>query len=613
MAGGSLIIINCLYLLLVSPFLFRFVISESSYLNDAEIIKKKIPDFIEIVSKNNIEMSKGDIENVNKKGIRIEPFQNTPKEISRIRIPNRWPKMANNLEEFNLPKVEIEEDNIELKLEEIKEKIKEIKDFVFDYNNTENCQESTPVLGYPTKFDHKSVHSEENILQLLNTDSKTENLVMGLDLFDDEYNVESSLNNVTTSDQKKVLEIEQINQPNWKGSARHLIKSGPIKEELYNKLDEEGRSVAAEFESTYKKSEAPELYYPVENIDSVKDPEDFSIQEKQLNSKLILVNEIPSGEVMYAKNFSYEGEQHSNNKKKENALLSTPDQIEYNDFEDLKKDEIIEFSEEKNMNKLIKKKKDNKNAKRKTKHKKILEKQDFSSPKLSPIPLKTESPQILEPKNSLDRFQNSPTIPIGCKVKNKALQKKYSKDYLKYGYDDLQFEIEENTPLSPTLPSITSSMENNLLKEGTSYNSSLTLKLGKTPKKRDYEGYSELLDISGENSEGGNIPVTKDTQFLQIIRHKMPKRSNKKLGSFINPNLLSTKNMLRSETSSKTLVSNKDKGYYECFSEIFESSGTKSCEQTACIKIGDLICIPQNDNAKKIDVPKSNLPKRKNK
>ncbi|KAL5367103.1 putative integral membrane protein [Cryptosporidium parvum] len=597
MAGGSLKIINCLYFLLVSLYLFRFVISESSYLDDAEIIKNKIPGFIEIVSKNNIEMSEGDIEKVNEKQGRIGLFQNTPKQISGIRTPTR-PKTAKNLEEFNLPKVEIGGDNIELKLEEIKEKIKEIKDIVFDYNNTESSQESTPVLGYPTKFDHKSLTAEKNISQLLNTDLKAENLMKDLDLFD-EYNVESSFNKATTSDQKKVLETEQINQPNWKGSARHLIKSSPIKEELYNKLDEEGRSVVAEFENTYKKPEMHELHYPDENIDSVKDPEDLSIQEKQLNSKLILVNEIPSGEIMYAENFSYEGEQHSNNKRKENELLSTPEQIEYFNFEDLKKDETKKFSDEKNM-KLNTKKKDNKNVKGKTKHKKILEKEDFSSPKLSP-----------EPKNRLDRFQNSLTIPIGCKDKNKTLPKKYSKEYLKYGYDDLQFEIDESISLNPTLPSITSSMQNNLLKEGASYNSSLTLKLKKTLKKRDSEGYSELFDIPSENSEDGNIPITRDTQFLQIIQHKMPKRSNKRLGSPIKPKLLNTKDMLRSEASSETLVLDRNKGSDECYSEIFESSGKKNCEQTACVKIGDLICAPQN-NVKKIRVPKSSLPKRKN-
>lgn len=342
-----------------------------------------------------------------------------------------------------------------------------------------------------------------------------------------------------------------------------------------------------------------ELHYPDENIDSVKDPEDLSIQEKQLNSKLILVNEIPSGEIMYAENFSYEGEQHSNNKRKENELLSTPEQIEYFNFEDLKKDETKKFSDEKNM-KLNTKKKDNKNVKGKTKHKKILEKEDFSSPKLSP-----------EPKNRLDRFQNSLTIPIGCKDKNKTLPKKYSKEYLKYGYDDLQFEIDESISLNPTLPSITSNMQNNLLKEGASYNSSLTLKLKKTLKKRDSEGYSELFDIPSENSEDGNIPITRDTQFLQIIQHKMPKRSNKTLGSPIKPKLLNTKDMLRSEASSETLVLDRNKGSDECYSEIFESSGTKNCEQTACVKIGDLICAPQN-NVKKIRVPKSSLPKRKN-
>ncbi|TRY50161.1 putative Secreted Protein [Cryptosporidium tyzzeri] len=598
MAGGSLKIINCLYFLLVSLYLFRFVISESSYLDDAEIIKNKIPGFIEMVSKNNIEMSEGDIEKVNEKQDRIRLFQNTPKPIIGIRTPTR-PKTAKNLEEFNLPKVEIGGDNIELKLEEIKEKIKEIKDIVFDYNNTESSQESTPVLGYPTKFDHKSLTTEQNISYFLNTDLKAENLMKGLDLFDEEHNAESSFNKATASDQKKVLEPEKINRPNWKGSARHLIKSSLIKEEFYNKLDEEGRSVVAEFENTYKKPEIDELHYPDENIDSTKDPEDLSIQEKQLNSKLLLVNEIPSGEIMCAKNFSYEGEQHSNIKRKENALLSTFEQMDYSNFEEPKKDEIKKFSEEKNM-KLNTKKKNNKNVKEKTKHKKILEKQDLSSPKLSP-----------EPKNRLDRFQNSLTIPIGCKDKNKTLPKKYSKEYLKYGYDDLQFEI-ENTSLNPTLPSITTSMQNNPLKEGASYNSNLTLKLKKTLKKRDSEGYSEPFDIPSENYEDSIIPITIDTPFLQIIQHKMPKRSNKKLGSPIKSKLLNTKDMLRSEASSKTLVSDRNKDSDECYSEIFESSGTKNCEQTACVRIGDLICAPQNDIVKKINVPKSNLPKRKN-
>ncbi|KAH8583346.1 integral membrane [Cryptosporidium sp. chipmunk genotype I] len=438
----------------------------------------------------------------------------------------------------------------------------------------------------------------------------------------------------------RILIDKPISQPNWKGSARHLIKGGLVKEELLNTLDEEGRTIAAEFENTVKESEleVPEVHVSDENMHSASvDPEDLSIQENQLNSKLILANEIPSGAVLGEKNFSYEGERHSNNKRKGNALLSSPGQIEYLNVEDLDRDEPRKFFEENKVNKTRNtKKKDNKNINRKVKVKKIVEKQDFSPPELNLIPLQLETPLSRNPEERLNEVQNLLSIPIGYKEKNKTLPKKYGKEYNKYGYDDLQFEISENTPLNPTLPTIESNAQSsNFSKKATKKNSSLSVKLKKKPlKKGESEGYSELLNITDENSVNhDDIQIIGDTQFLQTIQHKMPKRSIKKLPYMSNlknlgtgsphkktesspkSKLLSTKKMLLNDASSKIPILNRNKDSDECYSEIFESCSIKYLEPNADFKIGGLMRIPQNDESsgEKIKIPKSNLPKRKNK
>lgn len=88
--------------------------------------------------------------------------------------------MNKNMRDFDVVKVK-EEDQVELKLEEIRKKIQEMKDFVFDYNNETN-RESTPLLGFPTKFDYNNMDTEKEALQQLYTDPNIKIWMDNLDL-----------------------------------------------------------------------------------------------------------------------------------------------------------------------------------------------------------------------------------------------------------------------------------------------------------------------------------------------------------------------------------------------------------------------------------------------
>ncbi|OII73792.1 uncharacterized protein cubi_03590 [Cryptosporidium ubiquitum] len=634
MARRNLRIINYLYFLLISPYFLRFAIGESSYLNDAEKIKSKIPGFIEPITKNNIEIDQGYLEKVSQKEDRVETVQNNVGRADYIRVPR--PKLISiNLEDFDLPKAGVE-DQIDLRLEEIKEKISQMKDLVLEYNHGENDKESTPLLGFPTKFDYTGISAEKDISQPSYIDPKLKIWMDNLDLPDEtKLQVNNPLlHNTILKDptESKFLRDKQRSQPNWKGSAKHLIEKGPVKEGLFNKLDEEGRSIPAEFENATKESELekPDMNFSNEKTNSIRvEPEELSIQENELNSKLILTNEIPSGIIMSEKNFSYEGEQHSNNKKKNSVLLTTPEQIEYLNFEDLDEDGARELREENKTKKTrSKKKKGKKNIKKKTKNRKVVEKQDFSPPELDFIPLKLESSlNIGSEKKFKERKKNS--------------SKKYAKEYPQHGYDDLQFEISENTPFISTLPSIESAgrISNIPMKKSTEKDTSSSFQSKKKPlKKKEPKGYSELLDIeeNSANSKYNDIQIIEEIPILQLAQQKMPKRNNKKPTYNLNSQNLSNGSLLEKlEDNSEPKLSHTKKNLHnapsktlsneisipskheildECNSEIFENCSIANSEETTNPKIRDLLHIPQIDeNTEKINIPKSNLPKRKNK
>lgn len=398
-------------------------------------------------------------------------------------------------------------------------------------------------------------------------------------------------------------------------------------------MDEEGRSIVAEFENHIKdlKLEEPSMHASNEKTPISAEPEELSNQENQLNSKLIITNEIPSGMIFSEKNFSYEGRQYSNNKS---VLLTSPEQIEYYNFEDTDKDEPKVLFEQKNKVKKSRnvKRKGKKNM-RKIKNKKVLEKQEFSPPELDFDQLELKSSLNSNSGKKLGKVQNLLNIPKNPKDEKKILSKKYIK-YPKYGYDDLQFEITENDLSIPILPSIETGKQirsASMIKE-IDESSESSFQSKKSSEKREPEGYTELLDIEKDNPADEHIQIIGDNNFSQITMQKMPKRSIrdtihkfntqtlnnypsfKKSEDTSGLNSSNTKEVLHNSGSGKIFKSNENKVLNECCSEIFESCEV-TCETNAGSRIKDLLCIPRVDNSsgEKINIPKSNLPKRKNK
>lgn len=90
MNRNGLFILNCLCLLFALPrCLLLAVRGESSFLNDAELIKNKIPGFIESVSKNGLELSEDDLEKVSEKCDRVGTAHSMRYQADPIVLPTR--------------------------------------------------------------------------------------------------------------------------------------------------------------------------------------------------------------------------------------------------------------------------------------------------------------------------------------------------------------------------------------------------------------------------------------------------------------------------------------------------------------------------------------------
>lgn len=357
------------------------------------------------------------------------------------------------------------------------------------------------------------------------------------------------------------------------------------------------------------------------------DPEDLSAQENGPNSKLILTNEIPSGQVLAENDFVYQGNMFSNSKQRQNCatLLSSPEKVDYTDSEDLKDDEPKVFVEEKKQTKKTRKARSNRRGKNKTKDRVSVERRDFSPPEVV-LPL---SP---DPENTLVPVQIAPSVPRRLEGQKKSRPETPGKAKPVFGYEDLQFELSEGTLPSPMLPSIESdgaeagsfSMRRNAMGPGAGRPQS-----GKRPSRRDEpRGYSELPDLSEEASLHDRQPddaqLAGPVLYPQIFPKEMPKRSKKKLhGSFVSPpkTLGAPKAKPPSRTVGKTLpkagvkppkpdAGGKTLG--EAEPEMFDKSLTFGSGGFSPVQtLGDLMCAETGEQ--KIKIPKSNLPKRKNK
>lgn len=89
MTRNSLFVLSWLCLLFASLFRLLFAVrGESSFLNDAEIIKRKVPGFVDSVPKNGLEVSKEYMENVYDKE-EAGPPRDKPPQTGPIVLPTR--------------------------------------------------------------------------------------------------------------------------------------------------------------------------------------------------------------------------------------------------------------------------------------------------------------------------------------------------------------------------------------------------------------------------------------------------------------------------------------------------------------------------------------------
>ncbi|KAJ1615001.1 putative integral membrane protein [Cryptosporidium canis] len=612
---------------LLAPRCCLFVRCESSFLNDIETIQRKIPGFAYIIPKNSIEMSECDLEKVTEKDDRVTIPRKSTSQPNNIVVPSKPKISVESLEGFDVAKVEDIGNQIDYKLDEIKGKIKDLNDLALELKED---ADSTPILGFPTAFSQDKMAAEGDSSQQP-LEPKIQSWIDGLDLFDEEH--DSKTTPITTGAPVRGATLvglphkAQTTTPNWSGSAKHLVKGGLIKEELLNQLDEEGRSVVAEFEKVNDvEPEEPNEYFSNEKVDSTAaDPEELSNQENKLSSKLILTNEIPSGELMAENDFVYEGEKFSNSKLKNAALLYTPEQLEYNSTDDLKDDEPKELRGESKKKKKTKKKKPRKHKTKKAKSQATPQKNDFSPPVLDFSPKELASPSDINLQKGVKSIESISKTPQNPNGKKESTSKGHLRKGNKCGYDELLFELSENNELSSipppeeiVLPKALSTNENKAI-TGKGFN------MKKIPlRKKEPEGYSELLDIADENSALNEeaIPVIGDTPLLQIAQKQMPKRSRKKPVSNIVQNNYSDTHKSKGLDAPTLLsptdtlqVNNKDVpaagATSEISTEIFDSSDTSIIgNSVSAQKLGALM--HANPSEVKLNIPASNLPKRKN-
>ncbi|KAF7456022.1 putative integral membrane protein [Cryptosporidium felis] len=669
----SLLVVKLAFIFIGSRKTQSLVTGESSFLNDVEIIKAKIPGFNNFQQKSNIYLDNEDLERVSKGTEGNLTNSNggplTGENGPPLIIPHAPKVTTKALKEFDTVKLVEIENEIEEELDVIKEKIEKLKSALIEGQGEDASaslnQSEVPVLAFPKRFESPEEKSEE----VPSIDPKIVNWINNIDKYQDdpEGGPKSPANRKNTILQDptlhKCLRETQLSKPNWKGSATHLVKGAVIRDELLDELDDEGRSIAVDQEPVLVKEATlgGEFSQMEDKLVSLEqrapgvelDPEDLSIEEKKLNVKPIITNEIPSGEILGEKNFSYEGEMFSSKKRDGMPILPSPEQFDYVNIDDLIEEKPILFQEEVNKSGRVKCKVKRKDASIESK-----EPTEFSLPEFDSQPLE------LKPKEFPTSKRKSKKLPIHSKSPKKS-RKKAAKTQQYFGYSELKFEnsgspgsepspvLPTSKPLpSPELPSIEPpvsveplpSLRPTTIKKNLKYkNTKIFSEKNRTPIYQS-NGYSELFNI--ENGEFDPVKeITKDTNSprdysVPHIPCKMPKR-NKKLPtwnikedlksstlhspaqekglkverlSMVKGNMRAKLSMHRlSGTSSSKIHSDSEQ---EKSSDIFEESGPSPFESTHTpLKIKDMLAPSATEGGKPLSivVPNSNLPKRKKK
>lgn len=422
------------------------------------------------------------------------------------------------------------------------------------------------------------------------------------------------------------MKQDRINKPNWKGSAKVLVKGAVIRDELLDELDEEGRSVVENHSNIYFEPSNQEFSSePIKNNKNFtfSELEDLSAYENEKRARPIFLNEIPGGENLFEKDYNYQGVLFSDNSPdiEKSILNSQPGLV--STF-----DEIIKMNENLSKKSAKAMELNNSNLKKKQKKKvKEAEITDFSQSMFSPKSLTFKKKFSFYENNKRDKKFKLPT-PSKNAVKNEKKPTKYNE----LGYSELQFEFSEDEFIEGNFPEISF----NLKKKDTTSNKS------KLEANIDFKAWNKVKDNDNckLNSKINLIRCKKieeqdSSNNLNITKHYMPSRAknNKKckklpdlknLGRFVTQNQLSTKKQYLipnlQEISKRGKAQNfetKDTSESSVDSSaIFENDSTKPLEYSACTKILKNLL----EKAKKVEekhlntnLPYSGLPPRRNK
>ncbi|KAK6590698.1 coiled coil [Cryptosporidium xiaoi] len=497
--------------------------SEQSYLNDIIKIKQRgETGFIGNDLVDGIELSSDEIEKVSGKRTTNSGALLSFKASQRVVIPIRQ-KRRHTPKGFEVPIVK-ESNDTEENIKEMKRRINDIRKEVIGVNEI-TPEPSTATLDYPRPLEKAPVD--------YTTHSEIESPIFNKDVEEWLKNIDLEIGGQHSTKGKgaipkdptlsKKLQRELKNKPNWRGSAKTLVKGVLFRDELLDELDDEGRSVAHFVDKAQgHQDELKEESASVEEIigdgkTEEKEPEELSLEENRDKLKQIITNEIPKGELLAENNFKYEGEMFSNNYLNRKTYYLDQNPIQHVDVEDFIEKELETSSE---FEKIKPKSTNKESQKKQKKHKKKKQKKiEFSPPQID----SSKFSESLLKLNDEEKKEKKPTQV----TKDKSLHKTKGKMPLEFGYSELDFEMIESPSATPILPSVqVKPPEKNYLTSNARAGFRGVIKENLLSELENNEGYNELVGLGASLTEHNSVPISERSCLRKVpkIDGNLPKR-----------------------------------------------------------------------------------------
>ncbi|OII75098.1 hypothetical protein cand_004590 [Cryptosporidium andersoni] len=444
-----------------------YVKATDKLLYELETIKSSLPEFIYSESSSKLPLKNSDLISFNKQQSSTANITNTKLGLSTTKLLKR-PKRKVDISKYSIPNIQDKEDDLYTDLQSLEEQIKDMKDKIsllksdIFTNSTITKPDTLPIMAIPQKWDvnlEKSVESSQEPeldpnLKRWFDELQTTSMPPTEPIPGSKYPI---LDDPT---RPKILKEQLKNTPNWKGSARQLIKGVTPIDKLSINYDDEDRSIL------------PEINIEIgvnEDINTVelKDPEEVSLKEDLLKMKPILSDNISGGSVVEEKDFEYRGELFAKDPIDFKNTMEDPVPIDFHNIEDASEnslefkglEEIFPTRQKRNKSKEIKK--NSKIKKINTEYLKHINLSPSSLP--SPLPLSSLKEKSLE--LHIDNIQSLDTLPLtpimptdkfsfksnnNKKLLSNSISKIKNNVIDSPGYKDLEFIQESNLLSSPS-------------------------------------------------------------------------------------------------------------------------------------------------------------------